>query len=316
MYSGNRELSLQAYEKSLEINPENQNARKKLRNLDEYMTGMSLETRAVAKYEAGENTGINAPYFGQTPPGTTPEIFAPGLVSTRANLEYSCSLSPDGKEMYFCANVGKYHAAMFRSRWEADGWTFPQTPEFSQGHIDFLPYIMPDGETVFFGRIVKDANGANVGRSMYVLEANREKPRPLHEAEDWMHVSATDELTVYTTYLPDHKTARFPCVDGGYLNREATVGGLHPGGHPAISPDEEYIVFDSERDGGFGLTDLYVCFREADGSWSGAVNLGDGVNSRDSEAIPHITPDGRYLFYTAHRDIYWVSTELIDALRP
>jgi Tol biopolymer transport system component len=131
-----------------------------------------------------------------------------------------------------------------------------------------------------------------------------------------MHVSATRDLTIYTTHLSDHRAARFACVAGRYPEREVLTGGLHPGGHYAISPDERYIVFDSERDGGMGLGDLYVCFREIDGSWSEAINLGDGVNSSDGEGIPHITPDGKYLFYTTHRDIYWVSTDFIDALRP
>jgi hypothetical protein len=316
MYSGNRDLSMQAYEKSLEINPDNRNALKKLRNLDEYMLGMSLETREVAEYAPGENTGISAPYFGQTPPGLTPQVFAPGLVSTRGNLEYSCSFSPSGKEMYFCANVGKYRVALFYSRREPEGWTAPQTPEFSRGHLDFLPYIMPDSGTVFFGRIVKNANGETIERGTYVLEASSTKPRPFPEAQDWMHVSATRELTVYTTFLGNHKTARFPRIGEGYPIREATAGDLHPGAHPAISPDEEYVVFDSERDGGVGLADLYVCFREDDGSWSQAVNLGAGVNSPDNESIPHITHDGRYLFYTMHRDVYWVSTDFVNALRP
>ncbi len=80
-----------------------------------------------------------------------------------------------------------------------------------------------------------------------------------------------------------------------------------------MAPDERCIVFDSERDGGLGLTDLYVCFRNADGSWSQALNLGNRVISHDVESIPHITPDGRYLLFTSHRDIYWVRTEFIDA---
>ena len=94
------------------------------------------------------------------------------------------------------------------------------------------------------------------------------------------------------------------------------VGGLHPGGHPSVAPDERYIIFDSERPGGFGADDLYVCFRKPDGSWGEAINLGDTINSPGGEAIPHMTPDGKYLLYTAKRDIYWVSTEFIDGLQP
>jgi Tol biopolymer transport system component len=145
---------------------------------------------------------------------------------------------------------------------------------------------------------------------------DRGQPRLYPDADGWMHVSATRDLTIYTTYLPEHRTARFPLMHGGYPERQATSGGLHPGGHPAIASDERYIVFDSDRPGGLGETDLYVCFRRPDGSWGEAVNLGERVNSPGSESIPHFSPDGKFLFYTARRDIYWLSTDLIDELRP
>jgi hypothetical protein len=73
--------------------------------------------------------------------------------------------------MYFCANLGKHHAARFRGRWEAGGWGSPRTPDFSQGHVDYLPHIMPDGASVRFGRVLKDTNGVRVGGGMYILEA-------------------------------------------------------------------------------------------------------------------------------------------------
>ena len=136
------------------------------------------------------------------------------------------------------------------------------------------------------------------------------------DGEGWMHVSATRDLTIYTTYLPTHRTARFRFIDGGYPERETIQGGLHPGAHPSIAPDESYIVFDSERPGGVGRGDLWVCFQKSDGTWGDGINLGNTVNTPGNESIPHITPDGKYLFYTANRDIYWVGTQFIGELRP
>ena len=42
-------------------------------------------------------------YFGQKPPGLTPELFAPGLVSVNGRFESTISFSPDLKELYFDA---------------------------------------------------------------------------------------------------------------------------------------------------------------------------------------------------------------------
>jgi len=310
-----------AYQTSLEINPENRNASKQLRNLEEFMYGMVCETETFSKFSPGESTGIDQPYFGQSPPDDVPMLFAPGIVSTRGNLEYSCTFSPDGREMFFCARIGKNIARMFHSRWEKGGWTFPEIPASSEGHIDYLPYIMPDGMRMFFGRIKKDENGAVISNGLYTMNKDEENPLKWSEpylfadGEGWMHVSATQDQTIYTTYLPTHKTTRFRLVEGRYPQRETLQGGLHPGGHPSIAPDERYIVFDSERERGFGRGDLWVSFRTGDRTWEKGINLGENVNTPGNESIPHITPDGRYLFYTSNRDIYWVGTEFIDRLK-
>jgi Tol biopolymer transport system component len=174
---------------------------------------------------------------------------------------------------------------------------------------------MPDGMRMFFGRIKKDENGAVISNGLYTMDKDEEnpfkwsKPYLFADGEGWMHVSATQDLTVYTTYLPTHKTTRFRLIDGGYPQREKVEGGLHPGGHPAIAPNESYIVFDSERAGGFGRGDLWVSFRTGDKTWGKGINLGKEVNTPGNESIPHITPDGRYLFFFIHQNgifIGWV----------
>ena len=44
---------------------------------------------------------LKGPYLGQKQPGMTPEIFAPGIVSTEKFREFSGTFTPDGKEYYF-----------------------------------------------------------------------------------------------------------------------------------------------------------------------------------------------------------------------
>ena len=43
---------------------------------------------------------LKGPYLGQDPPGMTPEIFAPGIISTGYN-ERIAAFTPDGKEFYY-----------------------------------------------------------------------------------------------------------------------------------------------------------------------------------------------------------------------
>jgi hypothetical protein len=52
---------------------------------------------------------LEGSYLGQKPPGTTPEVFAPGIISVQENFEHSAAVfSPDGSEVYWCTNVDFY----------------------------------------------------------------------------------------------------------------------------------------------------------------------------------------------------------------
>ena len=91
--------------------------------------------------------------------------------------------------------------------------------------------------------------------------------------------------------------------------------------HPFIAPDESYIIWDGERDSGFGNSDIFISFRQRDGSWGAAINLGDKINTGAEEAGGYVTPDGKYLFFNRHvspenADIYWVDAQIIETLRP
>ena len=89
---------------------------------------------------------------------------------------------------------------------------------------------------------------------------------------------------------------------------------------PYIASDGSYLLFDSDRPGGYGGFDLYITWRKSDRSWTQPVNLGDRINSEYSECRAYVSPDGKYLFYTSNRagtmDAYWVEFRAIEALKP
>jgi hypothetical protein len=59
-----------------------------------------------------------AAYLGQTPPGDTPEVFAPRIVSFDTRLETYPTFSPDGKELYFSV----VNAAWSEGKYYGPGW--------------------------------------------------------------------------------------------------------------------------------------------------------------------------------------------------
>jgi len=79
--------------------------------------------------------------------------------------------------------------------------------------------------------------------------------------------------------------------------------------YPYIAPDESYIIYDGEKESGFGENDLYISFK-VNGSWSEANNLGPEINTKQTEMCPSVSPDGKYLFFHRGDDetgsIYWI----------
>ncbi len=75
-------------------------------------------------------------------------------------------------------------------------------------------------------------------------------------------------------------------------------------------------MFDSNRSGGHGDSDLYVCFSAGGGEWSDPLNLGPAINTEGYDAIPTLSPDGRRLFFHRDGDIYWVDAAVLDKLKP
>jgi outer membrane protein OmpA-like peptidoglycan-associated protein len=67
--------------------------------------------------------------------------------------------------------------------------------------------------------------------------------------------------------------------------------------HPSISIDGDKLYFSSNREGGYGGMDLYVCER-VNGNWSKPRNLGSKINTAKNEIFPYIHADGT-LFYSS-----------------
>lgn len=66
--------------------------------------------------------------------------------------------------------------------------------------------------------------------------------------------------------------------------------------HPAISPDGKVLVFSSDMPGGVGGSDLYMCTKDATGSWSAPVSLGNVLNTEGEEMFPFLDNDNTLYF--------------------
>lgn len=64
----------------------------------------------------------------------------------------------------------------------------------------------------------------------------------------------------------------------------------------AISNDGNYLIFSSDRNGGIGRQDLYICRKLPNGEWAEPVNMGKTINTTFDESYPYLSDNG----YTLH----------------
>ncbi len=68
---------------------------------------------------------------------------------------------------------------------------------------------------------------------------------------------------------------------------------------PCISSDGSTLYFVSNRPGGKGREDIYFSKLQADGNWGAAQNMGDSINTPDSEISPFIHPDNLTFYFAS-----------------
>lgn len=70
-------------------------------------------------------------------------------------------------------------------------------------------------------------------------------------------------------------------------------------GHPALSEDENILIFSSDLAGGYGGKDLWLSVKEKRNRWSDPINLGPLVNTPGDEMFPFMASDG-FLYFASN----------------
>lgn len=65
---------------------------------------------------------------------------------------------------------------------------------------------------------------------------------------------------------------------------------------PAFSPDGRTVYFASNREGGYGGTDIYAAQMDSRGRFSRVRNLGPEINTAGNEMFPYVAEDAKFYF--------------------
>lgn len=269
-------------------------------------------------------------YFGQTPPGYTPQIFAPGFVSTH-EFEFSGTFSKNGKE-YFFTRRPTYQGnenRIYYSKLINGKWTKPILAPFANNTFEFEPVAFPKENKLYFYSERTESRDTRYDGDLWVTQkTNVGWSEPIHFQspvnKQWcMSVSASMDGTLYFSSNYEGKRGIFKAEikDGLYPDVEYLQGSINSDfySHPYIAPDESYIIMDGQPSGR-GKPELFISFKREDDSWSNPINMGAVINATKTEFGASISPDGKYLFF--HRrvneqgDIYWVDARIIKDLKP
>ena len=261
----------------------------------------------------GEFPDIKGPYLGQEPPGLTPKVFAPGIVSTK-DWEIEGVFAPNMKEFYFARYRGTYDDAKTYVIHHKNGAWHESVVERRSGEV----FISTDGKTMHLGNKYRERTTSGW--------SEKKSLGPMFEREDWgiMRLSASARGTyVFDDYKSGDVIRISTLVDGKRQEPKKMGPVVNTGkmtAHPFIAPDESYLIWDSEREGGYGESDLYISFRQEDGSWGPAINLGEDINTEHDDAYGSVTPEGKYFFFHRHlgegkANIFWVDAQVIENLR-
>ena len=65
-----------------------------------------------------------------------------------------------------------------------------------------------------------------------------------------------------------------------------------------------------------GKANYFIFFRDEKDAWSDGLPFGPEINMKGSAALSSfVSPDGKYLFFAARSDIWWVDAKVIEALK-
>lgn len=277
---------------------------------------------------------LTGDYLGQEPPGTSPEVFAPGLISLDGERELNSVFSPNGRIFMFSRTVDGVFKMFYSYRRDDGIWQEPRMASPSKtypGHADVDMAFSPDGDWVYF---ISDRPLPGYSLARYNIWRSRVTrhglltPEPLgphingpdHELYPWLVANGSlyfsanrdDSIGARDSY-------RAPAMDGEFgepVNLGPGINSTNDEGDIFVSPDETYMIHVSaQRHDSLGQGDLYLSFRQEDGSWGDGIHLGHGINSEEIDYCPAVTPDGKYFFFTQGDDIMWMDAGFIEEYR-
>ncbi|WP_242922686.1 hypothetical protein [Pontibacter liquoris] len=185
-------------------------------------------------------------------------------------------------------------------------------PVINSEYADYVPVLMPGDSAMFYttrrpGNRLADAAGVEQIRVSRLLQGQWQpttlflKPQDKMAQHAVVSVSASgQELYTFFAGKGLHVSRRQP--QGSWSAPEQLETPFNKGAkEPSlyITADGKFAIFSSDRTGGFGGLDIYMCYKQTDGRWSDALNLGPTINTPYDEDAPFVDMQTNTLYFSS-----------------
>lgn len=244
-----------------------------------------------------------------------------------ADGKYAAALRSYDKYLEFCPddslaiNCAEGCRTAHEIRARGSRYVVKQAKLFNSRRADFCPmYLGADCDQIYYTSTTEKATGdkkseitgmknADVFFSKKNEKGEWERPEPVEgelntEFEEGIVAFSPDAQTMYLTKarrelnaptsVEIYTSTRSDAKWSAPVKFEITADTLSTFGHPAVSPDGEYLYFVSDMPGGYGGKDIWrISLKERQGS---LVNLGPDINTEGNDDFPYVRSDGSLYF--------------------
>lgn len=244
--------------------------------------------------------------------------FAENTFSQYTNVrDFTISTTED--EAYFSLqSPGRELSVIMKMKKQNNKWKTPEISTFSGKYTDLEPFLSPDNLRLYFASnrpVAKDSSITKDFDIWYVkrnsLDAEWSSPQnlgaPVNTKADEFYPAITNSGNIYFTAITEetgpaddifvshweNNSYSKPLILSDSINTKGAEFNAF------VAPDESYIIFSGwQRSDGIGAGDMYIS-KKADGQWAIAKNLGEIINSKQTDFCPFVA-NGK-LYFTSRR---------------
>ncbi|MES2863375.1 MAG: hypothetical protein V4666_04595 [Bacteroidota bacterium] len=259
--------------------------------------------------------------FGFAQEHTKPEPafdFLKKYINTR-----DLALSSTQDEVYFTIqNTNEEVSVIAFSKKVNKKWSEPKLINFTGKHRDIEPFLSSDGLKLYFSsnRPMHDTISKSKDYDIWFMErtslkSNWSKPKnlgaPVNTSNNEFYPSLTNSGNIYYTSDGSKSLGKddifFSKWENNNYSEPTTLGlNINTAGYEFnafISPDEKFLIFTGyNRPEGLGSGDLFISYKDKNGEWEKAKNMGSNVNSSLMDYCPFYDAKTETLYFTSKRN--------------